>query len=136
VLYNLGSQPGDPLDPARQGSFAQARDGNLYSTSQTGGTNDDGTVFRVTPSGTMTVIHNFDDTDGAQPNGGLTLGTNGYLYGTTYYDGSTGFGTIFKITTGGILTSLHTFNGTTEGNGPLATPIEGLGVCPRNIFWD
>lgn len=126
VLYNLGSQPGDPTNPARQGSFAQARDGNLYSTSQTGGTSDNGTVFRLTPSGAMTVVHNFDDTDGAQPNGGLTLGTDGGLYGTTYYGGSTGFGTIFKITTGGTLTSLHTFNGTTEGNGPLAAPIEGL----------
>jgi len=126
VLYDLGSQPGDPLNPNRQGSFAQARDGNLYSTSQAGGNTDNGTVFRLTPSGTMTVVYNFDDTHGAQPNGGLTLGTDGYLYGTTYYGGSTGFGTIFKITTGGTLTSLHTFNGTTEGNGPLAAPIEGL----------
>jgi uncharacterized repeat protein (TIGR03803 family) len=126
VLYNLGSQPGDPLNPARQGSFAQARDGNLYSTSQAGGTISQGTVFRLTPSGTMTVVHNFDDTDGAQPNGGLTLGTNGDLYGTTYYGGSTGSGTIFKITTGGTLTSLHSFNGTTEGTEPLAAPIEGL----------
>jgi uncharacterized repeat protein (TIGR03803 family) len=126
VLYNLGSQPGDPLNPTRQGSFAQARDGNLYSTSQTGGTNDDGAIFRLTPSGAMSVIYSFDDTHGAQPNGGLTLGTDGYLYGTTNYGGSTGFGTVFKITTGGTLTSLHTFNGTTEGNGPLAAPIEGL----------
>jgi uncharacterized repeat protein (TIGR03803 family) len=126
VLYNLGSKTGDPLNPTRQGSFAQARDGNLYSTSQTGGTNGQGTVFRLTPSGAMTVVYSFDDTHGAQPNGGLTLGTDGYLYGTTYYGGSTGFGTIFKITTGGALTSLHTFNGTTEGNGPLAAPIEGL----------
>jgi uncharacterized repeat protein (TIGR03803 family) len=126
VLYNLGSQPGDPLNPARQGSFAQARDGNLYSTSQTGGTNSEGTVFRLTPSGTMTVVYNFDDTHGAQPNGGVTLGTDGYLYGTTYYGGSTGAGTIFKITTAGTLTSLHSFNGTTEGSAPLAAPIEGL----------
>src|ERR1700722_12367247 len=102
VLYNLGTQTGDPINPAWIGLFAQGRDGNLYSTSQSGGAFGYGAVFQLTPSGTMNVLHSFSDTssDGAVPYSGLTLGTDGSLYGTTYY-GGLGYGTVYKITTGG-----------------------------------
>ena len=56
VLYNLGTNAGDPLNPSRIGLFAQGRDGNLYSTTQFGGANGFGTVFQLTPSGNMTVL--------------------------------------------------------------------------------
>lgn len=84
VLYNLGSKSGDPINPGWIGQFAQGRDGNLYSTTQDGGTNGFGTVFQLTPSGSMKVLHNFSNTssDGAFPYSGLTLGTDGSLYGT------------------------------------------------------
>src|SRR5579871_4531934 len=76
VLYNLGSNSGDPINPAWIGLFAQGRDGNLYSTSQNGGAYGYGTVFQLSPSGTMKVLHSFSNTssDGAVPYGGLTLG--------------------------------------------------------------
>jgi uncharacterized repeat protein (TIGR03803 family) len=125
-LWDLGTQTGDPLNPAWLGTFAQGRDGNLYSTTQGGGDNALGAVFQLTPSGTMTKLFSFDNTKGAQPYGGLTLGTDGSLYGTTYVGGSTGFGTIFKITTGGTLKSLHSFNGNTEGELPTAPPVQGV----------
>jgi hypothetical protein len=46
VLYNLGTNAGDPINPSRIGLFAQGRDGNLYSTTQFGGANGFGTVFQ------------------------------------------------------------------------------------------
>jgi uncharacterized repeat protein (TIGR03803 family) len=83
VLYNFGSKTGDPLQPSYSGIVAQGRDGNLYTTSVGGGTGTGGTVFKITPSGALKVIYNFDSTHGASPYGGLTLGSDGKLYGTT-----------------------------------------------------
>ena len=126
VLYYLGNQSGDPLNPAWIGLFAQGRDGNLYSTTQGGGANALGTVFQLTPSGSVKVLHSFSNTssDGVYPYSGLTLGTDGSLYGTTQA-GGLGYGTVFKITTGGTFTLLHSFNGVSEGEQPYAPPIQG-----------
>ncbi len=125
VLRNLGTMIGDPINPGPIGTFAQGRDGNLYSTIPFGGTHGLGAVIQLTPAGVMTVLHNFNTTDGARPNSGLTLGTDGNLYGTTSV-GGLGFGTVFKITTAGAFKSLHSFNGSTEGELPNAPPVQGL----------
>jgi uncharacterized repeat protein (TIGR03803 family) len=47
-----------------------------------------GTVFKITPSGTLTTLHSFDKTDGANPAAGLIQGTDGNFYGTTEYGGA------------------------------------------------
>src|SRR5258708_37004266 len=73
VLYNFGSKSGDPLQPANSGIVAQGRDGNLYSTSVGGGTASGGTVFKITPTGTLKVLFNSDAAHGASPYGGLTV---------------------------------------------------------------
>jgi len=129
VLDNLGVTNTDPLSPAWMGTFAQGRDGNLYSTTQAGGefTNGHqyGTVFRLTPSGDMAVLHSFDNTNGGIPYSGLTLATDGNFYGTTTIGGA-GYGTIFKITPSGTYTVLHNFVGTTEGSNAYAPPIQGF----------
>jgi uncharacterized repeat protein (TIGR03803 family) len=115
-LVNLGTYSGDTIEPAASGQFAQARDGNLYSTSQAGGTNSLGTVFRLTPDGNETVIHSFAFSEG-RPYGGLILGLDGYLYGVTLGGGSAGYGTVYKISTDGTTFKIvHNFNGTTEGD--------------------
>jgi len=125
-LRDLGTQSGDPLNPASLGILAQGRDANLYSTTQGGGVNAFGTVFQLTPSGTLTRLYSFSNpTDGAFPNSGLTLGTDGSLYGTTPAGGPVGFGNVFKITTTGSFTVLHNFNGNTEGVAATAPPIQG-----------
>ncbi|HEV2378820.1 MAG TPA: choice-of-anchor tandem repeat GloVer-containing protein, partial [Terriglobia bacterium] len=67
-----------------------------------------GTVFKITLSGTLTTLHSFDYTDGAQPNA-LIQGTDGDFYGTTINGGAYGYGTVFKISPGGILVTLHDF---------------------------
>jgi uncharacterized repeat protein (TIGR03803 family) len=116
-LYNLGSNTGDPANPAWIGLFAQGRDGNLYSTSTYGGlnNNNEGTVFQLSPSGSMTPLWNFDGTNktnsGVYPDSGLTLGTDGNFYGTTYEGGNSGAGTVFKVTASGKITTLHSFDG-------------------------
>ena len=68
-------------------SLVQGTDGNLYGTTEGGGANGEGTVFKVTPTGTLTTLYSFcaktNCTDGAVPFGGLVLGTDGNFYGTT-----------------------------------------------------
>jgi uncharacterized repeat protein (TIGR03803 family) len=123
-LYNLGSNSGDPENPAWMGLFAQGRDGNLYTTSQGGGTFSDGTAFQLTLAGKITPW-SFDGkgTDGVNPYSGLTLGTDGNFYGTTY-DGGLGAGTVFKVTSSGKITTLYSFNG--FNCCAYTAPIEGL----------
>ena len=94
-------------------SLVQGLDGNLYGTTSAGGTYNGGTVFKITPSGTLTTIYSFcllsGCADGAIPLAGLVLATNGNFYGTTQEGGANGAGTVFKITAGGTLTTLYSF---------------------------
>jgi uncharacterized repeat protein (TIGR03803 family) len=135
VLYNFspGTKSGDPANPQYSGTIAQGHDGNLYSTTPAGGTlcGFCGVVFKITPSGTLTHVFDFNDTNGAgyTPFSGLTLGTDGSFYGATDVGGTFNLGTVFKITAGGTLTKLYDF-GTCkypckEGTHPKAPPVEG-----------
>ena len=63
--------------------LVQGTDGNFYGTTSEGGANGYGTVFKITPSGTLTTLHSFDVTDGAYPYAGLVQATDGNFYGTT-----------------------------------------------------
>ena len=77
--------------------------GNLYGTTWGGGTGGRGTVFQLTPSGTLTVLHSFTGgSDGAWPAAGLFADAAGNLYGTTSSGGATascpgGCGTVFQL---------------------------------------
>jgi len=72
-------------------SLVQATDGNLCGTTNDLGANNNGTVFKITPRGTLTTLYNFcsqdNCTDGANPSAGLVQGTGGSLYGTTIHGG-------------------------------------------------
>jgi uncharacterized repeat protein (TIGR03803 family) len=103
-------------------------DRNFYGTTAAGGNNSPmGTVFKITPTGTLTTIYNFcaktGCTDGSSPREGLTLGSDGNFYGTTYYGGTYNDGTVFKLTPAGVLTTLHSFDGK-DGNYPLGPLFE------------
>ena len=95
--------------------LVQATDGNFYGTTYAGGTSGNcqggcGTVFRITPAGTLTTLHSFDFYDGASPTGALVQGNDGNFYGTTYGGGANQYyGTVFKITPSGTFTSLYSF---------------------------
>jgi len=89
-LYSFDSTHGySPLGPLAQGS-----DGNFYGTTEFGGTGlaSGGVVFKITPAGALTVLHNFCSlagcADGATPVSGLVVATDGNLYGTTTKGGS------------------------------------------------
>jgi len=93
------------------------------------GANGYGTVFSMTSGGTLTTIHSFDATDGAEPYATLVQATNGIFYGTTAEGGTANCslgqpcGTVFSITAGGTLTTLHSFDGA-DGNGPQAAVVQ------------
>jgi uncharacterized repeat protein (TIGR03803 family) len=124
VLYNFGTNRGDPIEPYYPSIVAQGRDGNLYTTAR-GGANFYGAVFKITPAGKLTVLYSFDNTHGADPFSGLTLAADGNFYGTTHDGGSAPYyGTVFKITPSGSLKVLHNFAGS-DGAYPYAPPIQG-----------
>jgi len=72
VLYDFGSNSGDPSKPAYSGIVAQGRDGNLYSTAPAGGTCC-GAVFQITPAGKLKNIHNFTGSNETLSNVGFQL---------------------------------------------------------------
>jgi len=88
-----------------------ASDGLLYGTTQKGGSNGQGTVYRISPSGNYSVLHSFVGTGGApaQPSAGLIQASDGNFYGTSYQGGSAGTGSIYRITPAGVVTVLHAF---------------------------
>jgi len=116
---SLGSSPANPQ------LLAQGRDGNLYGSTPYGGTQGDGAVFVITPSGGLSDIHSFVGADGLRPNGGVTLGSDGNLYGTAVLGGANSLGTVFKVTSAGVLTVLYSFAGGTDGAYPYAPPVQG-----------
>jgi uncharacterized repeat protein (TIGR03803 family) len=101
------------------GALIQDGGGYLYGTTFGGGTNADGTVFKVDTNGiALVTLHAFDGSDGSYPGTGLTQGSNGVFYGTTIYGGSSGDGTIFQITPQGTLTTVYEFTGAADGENP------------------
>jgi uncharacterized repeat protein (TIGR03803 family) len=109
-LANLAASDGNsPIAPLVQGL-----DGNFYGTAYSGGTNDMGTVFKMTPEGTVAVLHSFAFRDGGNPSS-LLLATDGDFYGVTFIGGTSGgcdtngCGTIFRITPPGVLTTVYGF---------------------------
>lgn len=104
-------------------TLVQAADGNFYGTTLTGGTNGVGSVFQITPAGTVTTLYSFTGgADGATPCAGLTIGNDGLFYGPTAFGGSSNSnGTLFKITAQGTLTTIYNFTnsaGFTLDNNP------------------
>jgi uncharacterized repeat protein (TIGR03803 family) len=106
TLYNFCSQSAcmDGASPAA--GLIQATNGSLYGTTDGGGSNTGGTVFEITPSGSLTTLYRFG-TNGSNPDfAGLIQDTNGDLYGVTEYGGDflsicpSGCGTVFSLSVG------------------------------------
>lgn len=103
--------------------MAQGEDGNIWGATTSGGTNF-GNIFKITPTGTFTDVHDFDLTHGGSPQGGISMGTDGNFYGTTFEGGSHSAGTIFKITSGGTFTELYDFANGSDGGFPRTPPVQ------------
>jgi uncharacterized repeat protein (TIGR03803 family) len=133
TLYNFCVKNGCGDGAQPDAALIQGSDRKLYGTTQGGGANGFGTVFKITLSGTLTTLYNFcaqtNCTDGSEPTAQLVQAIDGNFYGTTY-EGTTsqscssGCGTVFKITPRGVLTTLHSFDGT-DGNSVVAGLIQG-----------
>ena len=122
TIYNFCSQSDCADGGAPTAGLVQAANGKLYGTTYAGGSGY-GTVFEITPDGTLTTLHSFDLSDGDSPAAALVEGSDGSFYGTTKDGGAGEVGTVFKITPGGVLTTLHSFDGT-DGAVPEGTLIQ------------
>ncbi len=106
--------------------LVQGGDGYFYGTTENGGTNGYGTVFKVSTNGALNSLHSFTGgNDGANPVAVLAQGSDGSFYGTTYYGGTSNVGTVFKVSTNGALTSLYSFTGGKDGADPSGGLVEG-----------
>jgi len=108
-----------------EGGLIRASDGNFYGTTSYGGTNNDGTIYRLAQNGTFTSLYSFEtNSTGAAPSDNLAQGFDGKLYGRTYYGGEFGLGTLYSITTNGQFRVLFSFDGTNGAN-PASALIVG-----------
>lgn len=126
VLHSFAGGSSDGAYPVA--GLILGNDGSLYGTTKVGGANGDGTVYKITPDGTKTVLYSFagGGSDGAYPVAGLILGSDGNFYGTTEDGGPNSYGTVFKITPDGIETVLYFFaGGSADGANPYAGLIQG-----------
>ena len=102
----------------------QAPDRNFYGATSAGGLLDAGTIFRMTPGGSLTTLVDFTGTTGVRPGRAptvLILGSDGNLYGSTRSGGANDKGTVFKLTLSGEFTPMVEFTGTSgnrRGNSP------------------
>ena len=137
TLYNFDAMYGGYAKSA----LVQATDGDLYGTTSAGGSTAGfcgpaigcGAIYKITLSGTPTIVYNFCSEggsvcpDGVSPYAGLVQTVTGDLYGTTRNGGNFGSGTVFKMTPHGVLTTLHSFcshPGCADGEWPFAALVQ------------
>jgi len=130
VLYAFCAQTNCTDGESPQSALIADKEGNLYGTTIMGGNSAGGTVFRLAPDGTETVLYSFcqvqpDCEDGIWPYAGVTMDKAGNLYGTTEYGGASedgSLGTVFRLAPDGTETVLHSFSLQTDG----AYPVSGV----------
>ncbi|HWY56158.1 MAG TPA: choice-of-anchor tandem repeat GloVer-containing protein [Terriglobales bacterium] len=130
ILYEFkGQSNGDGAAP--HGHLTFDAKGNIYGTTQEGGTNGTGTVYELSPKSgggwKEKVIYTFSaaGADGTAPSAGMTIGADGTMYSTTPDGGAFGAGTVFslkKTSTGWKQTVIQNLNGSSNGG----YPYEGL----------
>ncbi len=130
VLYTFCSQPNCTDGFGPNGNLVMDAQSNLYGATQYGGTRQNGTAFKLTPSGTETVVHNFSSGDGSSPEGSLIWDAKGNLYGVTAGTGFVGlldqnyFGSVFELEKGVTFKFLYLFTEKNQTTG--AKPSPGL----------
>ena len=128
LLHSFGGALGSGITPS--GALTLGPDGNFYGVTQGGGTGGDGTVYQVTPSGVVTVLHSFAGgaIDGSVPTGTLSINPDGTITGTTSSGGASNDGTVYQITNNGGTEAeslLHSFTGgTDDGSDPVSGVIQ------------
>jgi uncharacterized repeat protein (TIGR03803 family) len=133
TLYTFGTVSGDGKQPI--GTLVLDSAGNLYGVTGEGGAIGNGSIFKVTLSGTETILHSFggpygSSVDGYLPQAGLSIDKNGNLFGTTPYGGSNDDGVVFEYSASGEYTILADF----ESTGP-ALPYSRLTLGARGVIY-
>jgi uncharacterized repeat protein (TIGR03803 family) len=137
TLYSFCEQSGCP-DGNGAGTLIQATSGEFYGSTYSGGianrycNSGCGTLFKITPTGTLTTLYSFDATDGSGPSA-LLQASDGNFYGITDYDGVGGGGTIYKLPPSGALSTLHSFCFHATCSEPGSSPL-GLLQDTNGIF--
>jgi len=137
-VYAFCTTLGNCTDGRFPSGLAVGADGNFYGITGSGGARDFGSLFKLTPDGTLTTVYSFCPNPGCfqgqVPTGALALGTDGNFYGTTQIGGFPGHGIVFKITPTGTLTTLHVFcklQNCPDG----ANPAAGLVLARDGTFY-
>jgi len=141
AIHSFSAQDGIPKGATNTISpqIMVASDGNIYGTAAGGGASGKGTIFRMTPTGGFSVVHDFTGsaTDGSDPEGPLIEGPGGDLYGTTARGGANDLGSLYKITRSGVFTLLYSF-GLGDGINPIGPLVQDgghlYGHLPDAIF--
>ncbi|MGD0415528.1 MAG: choice-of-anchor tandem repeat GloVer-containing protein [Terriglobales bacterium] len=135
VIHTFAGAPKDGYGAAGVPVLDHA--GNLYGATYSGGTNNYGTVYKLSPitegkkkgQWEERILHSFSSgKDGANPSAGVVLDAAGNIYGTTYYGGKSGVGTVFELIAPAGTDKyykekvLWTFNGS-DGMLPYGNPI-------------
>jgi uncharacterized repeat protein (TIGR03803 family) len=125
VLHNFAGAPSDGANPFLSNLFMDTK-GNLYGVTEEGGSSSEGVVYKLSKSGTLTVLHSFAGTssDGCYPLGTPAIDTDGNLYGTTEACGASEAGIVWKVSKKKTETVLHNFaGGLLDGEYPFAGVI-------------
>jgi len=132
---NTGSGGVGGLNPTA--GLVRGTDGNYYGTTTAGGASaaqgigGSGTIYSISPSGALVLLHSFGDgsvqNDGVNPASGLLLGSDGALYGTTERGGASNEGTVYKADLpAGKIALLHSFGDSAipaDGQGPVGSLV-------------
>jgi uncharacterized repeat protein (TIGR03803 family) len=137
TLYAFCVQTGCTDGSGPEAALVQGNDGDFYGTAAGGGANDNGTIFKITPSGTLTTLYSFCPQygcpDGYLPHEALIQATDGNLYGTSSPAvnipcSQAPCGIVFKITPAGVFTTLYNFcslRRCSDGEFPQSALVQG-----------
>ncbi len=114
VIHNISCAT-DGCEDQQPVPLTQGRDGDLYGQMYSGGANNFGTAWKVSPTGTFTVLANFAYSSDNLAVGGLTLALDGNFYGVDPHGGANNLGYIFKLTPAGTLTIVYSFTSVDGG---------------------
>ena len=126
TVHRFTGYPDDASDDSS--ALIVGGDGNFYGTSRNGGSEASGAIFRLTPTGQITILHSFDRggfLDGYQPQTSLLQASDGNFYGVASSGGPANGGTLFRLTPTGAFTVLHVFAGAADGARPAGALIQG-----------
>ncbi len=114
-LYSFNKSGSAPVSPA--GGLMQASDGFIYGSARGGGAANAGVIYRLSLDGELSIVHEFNRSDGATPETRLVETADGFFWGTTRQGGIENGGTAFRMTRDGLITTLHRFDKYSETGG-------------------